>query len=102
MYEAIDRTEYDLSFWESLSPGAMWRESMRIAEQNQALEEEHGITPEEVRAWEENFEPGNYEGLPEDPGEDATPQEQQEYEEQLARYMDQPVEEDARQAPYSE
>lgn len=58
------------------------------------IEEEFGFTREEIDTWRENFD--DYHSPPDALDDDASAEEQQEYRDAFDRYLDQPVEVDAR------
>ena len=60
------------------------------------IEDEYGVTREEIESWEDNFGPFSYKSPPDRPDDDAGPEEWDEYHEEFDEYLDQPVEVDAR------
>lgn len=84
-FQAIEDTEP--GFWDFLP----WNDS--TAEDYERLEEDHGFTREEIDDWRENFEQGNYENPPQEE-QNLTPEQE---DAQWDRYLDQPVEVDARE-----
>ena len=70
-----------------------WREDHSAAEYER-IEEEYGVTKEEIEAWRENDK--DYTEFPEDqPGEDAPQSEKDAWNEEYEAYREQPLEEDA-------
>lgn len=86
-HEFIDQTSSS-----SGRPGML--ESLRRSEAYEQIEEEHGFTREEIRAWRDNFR--DYHSPPDALGEDPSAEERAEYQEDRDRYLDQSVEVDAR------
>lgn len=70
-----------------------WRKDHSAAEYER-IEEEYGVTKEEIEAWRENDK--DYTEFPEDqPGEDAPQSEKDAWNEEYEAYREQPLEEDA-------
>lgn len=66
-------------------------------ERFEEIEAEHGVTREEIEEWDDNFGLFSYKQAPRRLGDDATPEEQAEYDRKFQEYLDQPVEVDARE-----
>ncbi|MFE7605331.1 WXG100 family type VII secretion target [Brachybacterium paraconglomeratum] len=88
-HEFIERTERD--------PFPSIRGDDR-QERFQQIEDEHGVTRDEIEEWGRNFGPFGYKSSPKAPEEGAGEEEWAEYEEEFQEYLDQPVEVDARES----
>lgn len=66
-------------------------------ERFEEIEEEYGVTREEIESWEDNFGLFSYKRPPDWPGDEASAEERAEYREEFDEYLDQPVEVDARE-----
>lgn len=67
-------------------------------ERFQQIEDEHGVTREEIEVWERNFGLFGYKSPPKALEDGASEEERVEYEEKFQEYLDQPVEADARES----